>query len=289
MGANLGCETCKRKYHFSCGYIRGVDMVYTSTASKSVCWECKTFFKNETGNPLITKLFTWDAETEQKEVTRAAPTEKLRKDKVKQHKEHAAQQIWNRRITIDQAPQHTSAAPRIRQLSPLPDQPRQFQNPRITIATDHPPAHTHASVAQTEENNQHSYGGARPKIQPPSKLPLPNKTQHVDQVDYHRRRMVQEMEENSDQSISDVWPKVRLTPIALSKKDVEQLRAYHDQSEHIVEPTAPHSRQVQKQGLLSASANMETSQEDEEEGATCGQRSDDGKFNFPFFFLANYI
>lgn len=57
MGANLGCESCKRKYHHECGYIRGCLMVTNHTYSKSVCWLCLKINDIETGVKLVKQLF----------------------------------------------------------------------------------------------------------------------------------------------------------------------------------------------------------------------------------------
>lgn len=37
----MGCELCDRRYHFSCGYIRGGAFVQTATGAISFCWDCK--------------------------------------------------------------------------------------------------------------------------------------------------------------------------------------------------------------------------------------------------------
>lgn len=40
MGANVGCLTCKRSYHVSCGMNRGVNFVWNVQRAFSLCWIC---------------------------------------------------------------------------------------------------------------------------------------------------------------------------------------------------------------------------------------------------------
>lgn len=59
-GANLECHFCPRQYHFQCGLLRGVEFQFTSTVSKSICWECSVFLANQTQDATVADLFKWN-------------------------------------------------------------------------------------------------------------------------------------------------------------------------------------------------------------------------------------
>jgi hypothetical protein len=132
--------------------------MYTNARSKSVCWTCKDFLKNETGIPCIEKLFDWDIPQNQQRTPRAiaelqlAPQQpqRIRNRRTttvtkQQNPQPQARKIYARRTTTTEREQQSLTSPR------PPQTQRVLRNHRLTIDQQTP--------AQ-EEGEEGAVGGA---------------------------------------------------------------------------------------------------------------------------------
>lgn len=114
MGANIGCDMCPKKYHQECGYIRGAVSLFDKGRSKSVCWACKVFLKNESGIPCIQQLFDFAI---QREITR--PDIATQQQQPQRQVQQQPRQVQHHPRQGQQQPQQVQEQPRPVQPAPV--------------------------------------------------------------------------------------------------------------------------------------------------------------------------